>query len=233
MSDRIKKLVSLILKMYSDKDSTSHIASKLGINVKTVRNVIKKSGVILKKQKENLLGQRFGDLTVVRFFGRDNSKKTMWVCECKCGKKKNIRSGDLISGKIRSCGCLYKITSSKNMKLAYLASAKNRFKGCGELSGKYLSSVKYSAMIREIEYKINPVQLWNLFLKQNKKCALSGLDICFGKPQTASIDRINSEKGYILLNVQWVHKDINLMKLDFTTEQFLDYCKLVTEKAKI
>ena len=50
-----------------------------------------------------------------------------------------------------------------------------------------------------------------MFLKQNKKCALTGLDIWFGistkekthgkKEQTASLDRIDSSKGYTKDNV--------------------------------
>ena len=46
---------------------------------------------------------------------------------------------------------------------------------------------------------------------------------------TASIDRIDSNKGYIEDNVVWVHKDINIMKNKFSKEYFLMLCKKIVE----
>lgn len=67
--------------------------------------------------------------------------------------------------------------------------------------------------------------------KQHKRCALTGVEIEFGtawnKVCTASLDRIDSNEGYIEGNVQWVHKAINLMKRDMTDAEFLDWCKRV------
>ena len=73
---------------------------------------------------------------------------------------------------------------------------------------------------------------WELFLKQEKKCSLSGLEITIGlsgKYNTASIDRIDSSKGYEPGNIQWVHKDINFMKRTYSQEYFTNMCKLVTQ----
>lgn len=47
----------------------------------------------------------------------------------------------------------------------------------------------------------------------------------------ASLDRIDSKKDYTIDNVQWVHKDLNYMKQDFTEEEFINYCKLVVNYA--
>jgi hypothetical protein len=73
-----------------------------------------------------------------------------------------------------------------------------------------------------------------LFLKQNRKCSISGESILFskwlhkkGERPTASLDRIDSTKGYIEGNVQWVHKDINMMKSNHTTKKFFNWCKKV------
>lgn len=67
--------------------------------------------------------------------------------------------------------------------------------------------------------------MWNLFLKQDRKCALSGEPIQFSSKvhkfdRTDSMDRIDSSKGYTRENVQWLHKHVNLMKWDFTVERF-------------
>jgi hypothetical protein len=44
---------------------------------------------------------------------------------------------------------------------------------------------------------------------------------------TASLDRINSDEGYIKGNVQWVHKDINIMKNIYSSKYFIEMCKKV------
>ena len=68
----------------------------------------------------------------------------------------------------------------------------------------------------------------------NGKCALSGLEIQFGKhwkmmsDQTASLDRIDNTKGYIVGNVQWVHKQVNFMKGTMRQKEFIKFCKLIS-----
>ena len=47
---------------------------------------------------------------------------------------------------------------------------------------------------------------------------------------TASLDRIDSNKGYVTDNIQWVHKDINYMKSDLDEQQFIHYCRLVVQR---
>lgn len=47
---------------------------------------------------------------------------------------------------------------------------------------------------------------------------------------SASLDRIDSSKGYEQGNVQWVHKDINNMKQSFSQDKFIDWCKKVVNR---
>ena len=44
---------------------------------------------------------------------------------------------------------------------------------------------------------------------------------------TASLDRINSNIGYVVNNIQWVYKDINYMKFKLSNDKFIYYCKLI------
>lgn len=53
----------------------------------------------------DLTGKRFGRIVVVKRIRKENSKKTFFKCLCDCGKEKIFQSSDLISGKIKSCGC--------------------------------------------------------------------------------------------------------------------------------
>lgn len=55
----------------------------------------------------NLLGCRFGRLTVIDYSGTDKNNRAQWLCKCDCGKTKIISSNSLRSGKTNSCGCLW------------------------------------------------------------------------------------------------------------------------------
>lgn len=54
----------------------------------------------------NLVGKKFGKLTVIARVDDDKSKKVMWLCECECGKRHITRSNSLTSGLRKSCGCM-------------------------------------------------------------------------------------------------------------------------------
>lgn len=241
MTNKISTLQLEIVRLYVDERvSTKYIASKLNINVKTVIVVLRKNNIEIRKSKKNLLGNKYFRLSVLKFTKNDNSKKPMWECLCDCKNVVEVRGSDLISGKVKSCGCYHSEISRENIKLANKKYPKScNFKGIGDISGGYLSQVKHNAFVRKLEYSLSKEYLWELFLKQNRKCALTGLEIWFGisnkekrfgkKEQTASIDRIDSNGGYVENNVQWVHKDINNIKQDYTVDEFVNYCKLVVE----
>ena len=64
----------------------------------------------------DLTNQQFGYLTVLK---KDNERKTncgsYWICQCKCGNIKSIRSSSLRRGEIQSCGC-YRVEQLKKVK---------------------------------------------------------------------------------------------------------------------
>lgn len=77
---------------------------------------------------------------------------------------------------------------------------------------------------------IDEKYVYDLFLAQNKKCALSGWEIDFNKKSnknTASIDRIDSTQGYIKGNIQLTHKLVNRCKLNCPEDLFYDICKSI------
>ena len=89
---------------------------------------------------------------------------------------------------------------------------------------------------KNIDLSITREEAYQLLLTQNKLCALTGVPLILGKYKngiltetTASLDRINSDLGYVKGNVQWVHKTINLMKNKLPQEEFLLWCELVVK----
>ena len=70
----------------------------------------------------DLTGQRFGRLTVLRRAGTYKSfdhQIPTWLCRCDCGNYAVIKGNALKIGATKSCGCLRRETSSKNMKLRH------------------------------------------------------------------------------------------------------------------
>lgn len=173
--------------------------------------------------KKDLTGLRFGKLLVIELAHRTPTI-TKWKCKCDCGNityraGTQLTPSTLNKGYNISCGC----TRKNNIKVA-------RWTGYKEIPGTVLKRLLKNASIRHISVSIDPEYMWNLFLMQNRRCALSGESIKFVDlySTTASLDRIDSSKGYEVGNVQWVHKIINSMKWDLPEREFTYWCQLIT-----
>lgn len=185
-------------------------------------------------KKINVIGEKFGSLQVLSEHSKTRNGHIRYTCKCDCGNTCTPLITHLRRGNTTHCGC-------KTVKK--IGPTHPQWTGFGEISGNFWrnhiikSANGYKR--RKIEISITKEYAWKLFLKQDRKCALSGLNLYLPITQhknihaNASLDRIDSSKGYIEGNVQWVHKDINLMKNKFTTEYFLNMCKLVYELVRI
>lgn len=123
----------------------------------------------------------------------------------------------------------------------YRGNRSRYWKGFGEISGSKFAEIKRNAEIRNLEFNITIEYLWELFLKQNRKCIYTNIELKFstskqitkGFEQTASLDRIDSSKGYIEGNIQWIHKDVNKIKRNYTEKQFIQMCREIYENQSI
>ena len=107
------------------------------------------------------------------------------------------------------------------------------WQGIGNLSMSYWSQVNLNAKKRNIQVKITIEDVWTLFQKQKSLCNLSGMQISLNlKDHTASLDRIDPSKEYIEGNIQWVHRDVNLMKNKFSQDYFLELCDKINNRDK-
>jgi hypothetical protein len=162
----------------------------------------------------------FGNGIVINLVGPNGSGYRVWELLCNCGNKYKSTTQSLTSKNTKSCGCLNKRDGSKHP----------HFRGFGEIGKNYWNNLQRGAKSRNIKFEIDINFAWELFEKQNAKCALTGWSLEFGKYKTASLDRIDSMLSYIKTNVQWVHKDINKAKQDFTEQHFISMCKAVVER---
>jgi hypothetical protein len=142
-------------------------------------------------------------------------------CKClHCRKEFIAQFHNVYRGGYKSCGCLQFALNTKNP----------RWKGHGEISQRYFHNLKSGAEKRNIKFQITIQEIWDLFIKQNRKCVLSGRILTFPKRDSetnysASLDRINSSLGYEKGNIQWVHRDVNFSKQQMNNNQFLTLIK--------
>lgn len=161
---------------------------------------------------KDLVGKKFGHLLITKWAGQDKRGKSLWEVRCDCGNVKKVVSHALTSLRTKSCGCARR----EYMKVAL-------GKEVGQLTGAKWSAIVFNARARQHEVLITQSDAADLFEIQKGLCALSGIELILDAPRaqiTASLDRIDSSKGYVLGNIQWIHKDINKMKNDMDEKTF-------------
>lgn len=57
-------------------------------------------------KRKDISNQKFGRLKAIKRVGRDKHRMSIWLCECECGNKTEVRASSLLSGHAKSCGCL-------------------------------------------------------------------------------------------------------------------------------
>ena len=185
---------------------------------------------------EDLSNKRFGRLTTIKKNKQLKDRSWSYVCKCDCGRIIDTPRGPALKrGSTKSCGCM----KSENLNASHTGrELHHNWTGIGDISGSIWCRIIKSAQAREVEVSITQKEAWELFEQQDGKCALSGVDLYFAKNSkelkqqmmTASLDRIDSTKGYIKGNVQWVHKIVNYMKQDYNQTEFLDWCRKITKQ---
>lgn len=174
----------------------------------------------LMSRVKDLTGQRFGKLTVVSRAANGVYERSRWNCVCDCEGTTTSYAADLKRGHSTSCGCKTHITLSNNHGKI------------GKIPKSLWTKITSDARRRGLEIEVSHEYISELLSKQSFKCALSGIELYICSARTdrnASLDRIDSLKGYTMDNIQWVHKDVNRMKNIYDEAYFIDMCRRITE----
>lgn len=150
-----------------------------------------------------------------------------WKCKCKCGGVLLVRGDNLRSGGSKNCK---KCSDKRSVKIFN-----------NTIPNEYWRHLVKNAQSRGIKVQITPEESYVVLQNQKFKCNLTGMDIYMCKSckeykegtTTASLDRIDSNKEYTIDNIQWIHKDLNLMKHTFSQSYFIKLCNLIYENKKI
>ena len=227
------------------------LAEIAGISVSTVGKDLLHYKI--KKHKEEIptgldvKGKKFDLLRPVRLVSIDEKKtgnnKYLWDCECDCGNKcvkttNSLKYHHINNNTKNSCGC-------EDKRIARWESL--------DVDARHFNNIKSSAKKRKLEFDLTPEFLHELFHKQKKRSAISGRKLLLpgkkgngsglsqrvsdNKDLIASLDRIDSLKGYTKDNVWWISRRENSCKMDLSIQDmeqfFIDGCEYLEESRRI
>jgi hypothetical protein len=177
---------------------------------------------------------KFGDkvITAIRHVKRKNgnSLTRYYDWQCVCGGTGSSTSSRVERDKLISCkGC---------WATTYHVGEKHpSWGGYKKISGTVFAKLKTYAARRSLPFELTIEDVYEMFVKQNGRCILTGVEIKFPAncrdSGTASLDRIDSRLGYTKSNVQWVHRVVNFMKQTLSNEALVDWCRLVVAHADL
>lgn len=206
--------------------NSHEIANQLSVSTNTVYRACRENSLSIhaKRARPNTyishLGKRHNHITIDGFFLKG---RYYWAnARCDCGFAFTSKPRAIVKGERKTCGkrgCPhFHSIRSQNGK-------RSNFTGYGEIYGSRWASIRIGAESRGMEFDITIEQAWNMFLLQGRRCSLTGVLLTFGNTYNrlfnASLDRIDSSKGYSIDNVRWVHKAINVMKMAMSDETFM------------
>lgn len=165
-------------------------------------------------KKINLVGLRFGKLTVLSESIKNKSGHIKWLCKCGCGNEKIIDGHSLRSGKTKSCGCYAsQKTKERNYKHGY----------CKERLYKIWWGIKMrTCNEKRREYKYyggRGIIMCDEWL--NNYLAFRKWAISNGYKDNLSIDRIDVDGNYCSDNCRWTDNETQANNM--TTNHLLKF----------
>lgn len=184
------------------------------VSTKHLHGGIKSCGCVTRAL--NLAGQRFGHWLVVERTENYRDGSAQWLCRCDCGNERIVLAGHLRKGTTKSCGC----EKSESTRLPKGEAALN-----SEL-GKY----KGGAKRRGVEWKLTQMDFDAITKQPCHYCGAAPrtreyYKVMNGQIPRNGIDRIDSEKGYVLDNVVPCCKNCNYAKNTMTKAEFFGWIK--------
>ena len=209
----------------------------------------------INQPRENRIGNKYHDWTILTFLeGKRSSGKVkgisktqvrwFYLCRCVCGSSHRVCWSDIQSNKSKRCIQCNINTNILNSQLGVSrnGSSNSNYKGTKDIPSSYFHQLKLGAKTRDLIFRLSLQDLQHIWDAQKGLCKLTGLPLTFESTQEtnsvhdislkASLDRINSTDGYVLGNVAWVSKTVNLCKQQLTLEAFINLSKLISEYNK-
>lgn len=153
----------------------------------------------------NLLGQRFGMLTVIgeadRYVSPAGYALRRWNCKCDCGKDTKVSTHALISVNTRSCGCRQRVIMKEQFAKHHLSYTRIYNVWKGMINRCY--NPKSASYNRYGGRGITVCDEWRgeTGVKNFYEWAIHS-----GHSDTLTLDRIDNDRGYSPDNCRWATK---------------------------
>jgi hypothetical protein len=170
------------------------------------------------RKREDIVGKRFGRLTVVGFYGM-KKHHAQWLCRCDCGLTTLSYAYQLNSGSKKSCGCLRTEIASTHVPPALKGRENPTYKHGGKSGGiERLYSIWWN-MLKRCETPSNSryarygargiavCSVWHDYAAFRDWAYANGYcdqDIETPRAQMLSIDRIDPDGNYEPGNCRWI-----------------------------
>lgn len=169
-----------------------------------------------------ILGQRFNLLTALSI---DNNLKhpqgVVYKFICDCGSMHSAVGRYVVSGKVKSCGCLQKKKNRKSAILELLYSDKKSSKHFNVESSDSISFEDFCKIVKSPCYYCGEDPC-------SKKLDFNGGRIISSEfVMVNGIDRIDSLRGYERNNVRPCCKICNFGKSNYTEDEFFSHIKKI------
>lgn len=210
--------------LFVNKLTMSEIALKYHSTRGVVRHRMKKYNIVIEHKRQLITEEK------LRFLYLEE-KRSCWEIAKIFDTQRNFISKQLKKYNIETRGNTGKCWKDVTDDIEYI--------GYKDISGSYWRGIKKGAKERNLEMEINIKYAWDIWEKQQGLCAISGEKLILlntmkiSPTQTASLDRIDSKKGYIEGNIQWTHKYINRFKSNLSMTDFLAFVKKIADYNKL
>lgn len=180
------------------------------------------------KREEMYIGKRFGNLIILRETGLTKFRKPIVECQCDCGRIISVILGNIKFRNIRRCNVCKYVGMKKHKQ--------------GEVGlNRVIMSYRKNAESRGLDFLLSKDEV--------RMLTSSNCYFCGSEPRMVSenkdskymevkehtsykyngIDRLNPKIGYLLDNCVPCCNRCNLMKLDYTVDEFLNHIKKILE----
>jgi hypothetical protein len=180
-------------------------------------------------------GRKYGDLIVLKLQEikqySNGKKKSIWLCQCYCGKTLPVIAGNLTSGNTTNCGC-----KRVERLQTYVDTILRLPKGEAAFNTVY-AKYEFGSNRRNLAFKLSKEDFKAFCLGDCDYCGIppSNVEADYGTKNGEfiynGIDRVDNSVGYVLGNCVSCCRVCNYMKRTMEREAFLNHITAIYRKS--